>query len=218
MGINTLSCSIDDFYLSRADRTQLARQVHPLLQTRGVPGTHEWHWLQSVLQAVREGGAELRLPVFDKGRDDRKGTITAEVDTLVLEGWCLGVTAQPDNLLADPVNDLERDEDPQGIWRGYVNDQIRDHYESLWTQVDLWVHLRVPSFTQVVHWRTQQEQQLPASQRMSEPEILRFIQHYERLTRWLWASVPLGPGVVVRLDEAHQVAEFAASRATRITA
>jgi D-glycerate 3-kinase len=176
-----------------------------------VPGTHEWQWLQSVLQAVQVGGAQLRLPEFDKGRDDRKGTVTAQVDTLVLEGWCLGVIAQPDSLLVEPVNELERDEDPSGVWRGYVNEQIREHYESLWEHVDLWVHLRVPSFTQVVTWRTQQEQQLPASQRMSEPEILRFIQHYERLTRWLWASVPQGPGVVVSLDEAHQVADFSVS-------
>ena len=32
--------SIDDFYLSRQQRQHLANTVHPLLFTRGVPGTH----------------------------------------------------------------------------------------------------------------------------------------------------------------------------------
>ncbi|MFC3212746.1 hypothetical protein [Novosphingobium panipatense] len=33
--------SLDDLYLTRQERTQLARQVHPLFATRGVPGTHD---------------------------------------------------------------------------------------------------------------------------------------------------------------------------------
>ena len=33
--------SLDDLYLPKAERQRLAREVHPLLATRGVPGTHE---------------------------------------------------------------------------------------------------------------------------------------------------------------------------------
>src|SRR5690606_41673735 len=33
--------SIDDVYLTRAEREALARDVHPLLLTRGPPGTHD---------------------------------------------------------------------------------------------------------------------------------------------------------------------------------
>ena len=217
IAVGARACSIDDFYLSRADRHRLAQNVHPLLQTRGVPGTHEWQWLGEVLHSVRQGAAEVTLPVFDKGLDDRAGTVAAQVETLVLEGWCLGVTAQPDSMLTEPCNELEAQEDPQGFWRSYVNTQVRDHYEPLWRQVDLWVHLRVPGFAQVVTWRTQQEQQLPAEQRMSPPEIRRFVAHYERITRWLWASPPLGPGVVVTLDENHRAADFTASAAPQIS-
>src|SRR5699024_9400250 len=37
-----LACvSIDDFYLDLDARQRLARQVHPLLATRGPPGTHD---------------------------------------------------------------------------------------------------------------------------------------------------------------------------------
>ena len=144
-------------------------------------------------------------------------TVTDEVRTLVLEGWCLGVVPQPDKLLNEPCNALERAEDPDGTWRRYVNEQIREHYQPLWQFVDLWVHLRVPGFAQVVAWRTQQEQQLPPTRRMSTPAIARFIAHYERVTRWLWQSPPLGPGMVVRLDQDHNVAEFTASAADRIS-
>jgi len=38
-GVEVLS--LDDFYLGHAARLQLARDIHPLLATRGVPGTHD---------------------------------------------------------------------------------------------------------------------------------------------------------------------------------
>ena len=31
----------DDFYLTQAQRQDLAQQIHPLLKSRGVPGTHD---------------------------------------------------------------------------------------------------------------------------------------------------------------------------------
>ncbi|MDR2872569.1 MAG: kinase, partial [Xanthomonadaceae bacterium] len=40
-GLKAATLSTDDFYLTHADRRQLARTVHPLLATRGPPGTHD---------------------------------------------------------------------------------------------------------------------------------------------------------------------------------
>lgn len=40
-GLRSAVLSLDDFYLTRAARQALARQVHPLLVTRGPPGTHK---------------------------------------------------------------------------------------------------------------------------------------------------------------------------------
>lgn len=198
-------CSLDDFYLTRAQRLRLADEVHPLLATRGVPGTHDWQWLQRVLDAQREDNPKLQLPRFDKGLDDRAGVTDVQARTLVLEGWCLGVQPQPQADLLEPCNAMEHQMDSQGVWRRWVNEMIEAHYVDLWRQVDFWIHLRVPSFTQVQQWRSEQEQQLPAAQRMTEAEIGNFIAHYERLTRWMWASPMMGPGMVVQLDESHQV-------------
>ena len=40
-GLKAIDLSIDDFYHSRQSRLSLANKVHPLLETRGVPGTHD---------------------------------------------------------------------------------------------------------------------------------------------------------------------------------
>jgi D-glycerate 3-kinase len=212
------ACSLDDFYLTRDDRARLARDAHPLLQTRGVPGTHDWQWLSDVLAAVQAGAGEVRVPQFDKALDDRSGTVAVDADMLVLEGWCLGVEPQPLSALEAPCNSLESAEDEQAKWRLWVNAQIADHYLALWSQVDLWVHLRVPGFTQVRQWRTQQEHQLPESSRMNSAQIERFIAHYERLTRWLWQQPAPGPGFVVDLDEAHNVVRVTAESSATFNA
>jgi len=194
----------------------LAREVHPLLRTRGVPGTHDCDWLRDVLQSVHSGQRSLRIPQFDKGLDDRVETLSATADMLILEGWCVGVAPQPEDLLAQPCNALERNEDPQGVWRRWVNAQITLRYQPLWSHVDLWLHLRVPGFAQVVAWREQQERSLPSAQRMSKLELERFIAHYERLTRWQWHHPARGPGMLIQLDAQHGVAGVTISAGTVI--
>lgn len=195
--------SLDDYYLSAQARRVLAGEVHPLLSTRGVPGTHDHRRLRDDLLSVRSGRALSTLPTFDKGRDEPGEDRQTQAERLVLEGWCLGVEAQREAHLQTPVNALEAEEDPAGRWRHWVNQQIADHYHGLWQCVDFWVHLRVPGFEQVLKWRTQAENELPAAQRMSETELVRFISHYERITRHLWATPPRGPGLVVQIDEHH---------------
>src|SRR5689334_11864372 len=55
-GLRTVVLSIDDFYRTRAERQGLAREVHPLLETRGVPGTHDVALARHVLARLRELG------------------------------------------------------------------------------------------------------------------------------------------------------------------
>lgn len=207
-GLSVRAASIDDFYLSRQRRTELAARVHPLLQTRGVPGTHDTKVLSEVLTGVSAGSARIGLPRFDKGLDDCVDSLPLEsVDVLILEGWCMGVKAEPLEALAAPCNELERTEDAQGVWRNWVNERISQDYEPLWSQVDFWLHLRVPSFAQVMSWRSEQEQQIPADQRMTSVQIARFIKHYERLTRWMLESEVMAPGLSINLDASHRVAQ-----------
>lgn len=208
-GIGAMAVSLDDFYLTQAERVALADAVHPLLRTRGVPGTHDTRWLGQVITSMQghqgQQPVELKLPEFDKGRDDRAGQRDLTCELLVLEGWCLGVRAQPAEQLREPINALERWQDGEGIWRTWVNEQIARHYEPLWQQVDYWLQLRPPSFAQVLQWRGEQEQQIAPAQRMDAAALQRFIDHYERLTRWQWDSPARSPGLAVSLAANHRV-------------
>ncbi|HEX4847424.1 MAG TPA: kinase, partial [Novosphingobium sp.] len=74
-GLRVARLSLDDLYLTRAERIALGQSVHPLLATRGVPGTHDVALGLEVIAALERGKAAA-LPRFDKGRDDRADPAT----------------------------------------------------------------------------------------------------------------------------------------------
>lgn len=194
-GVATAVLSIDDLYHTKAVREELGRTVHPLLATRGVPGTHDVALGLKLLDELAQGRPAL-LPRFDKGVDDRAPLdqwerAPADTRLLILEGWCVGARPQSEAALLPPVNDLERDEDPTGAWRHHVNDQLAGPYRALFDRLDALILLAAPGFEIVLRWRIQQEQALRArGQGMNDAQIARFIQHYERLTRHILGDMP----------------------------
>jgi D-glycerate 3-kinase len=189
--------------------------VHPLLRTRGVPGTHDTklgiHTLHDLAQAKK-----VKLPRFDKARDDRRPeaaweTIEAPVDLVLFEGWCVGAKPQGLEALTQPINALEANEDVDGRWRRYVNDALGGEYQRLFAKIDLLVLLAAPSFDVVFKWRTQQEEELRSQTQgdrsgvMSDAQIARFIQHYERLTKHVLIEMPPRADLVIRLGEDRAV-------------
>ncbi len=211
-GARVAACSLDDFYLTHARRHALAAAVHPLLATRGVPGTHDVGALQQALIGLGRPGT-VALPMFDKGSDDplpasRWRRVVAPVDVVVLEGWCVGALPQPAAELTQPVNALERDEDPDGVWRRYVNDALAGASAKLWRRLDALVFLQVPDLAAVRRWRAQQELALPEARRMDSTRIARFVAHYERLTRWMLETTPDRAELTVVLDRDHELADL----------
>lgn len=220
-GLAVVSLSIDDFYLPHRERARLAKDVHPLLLTRGVPGTHEIDRALALHCALAGAGPgdKTSLPAFDKSRDDRvpsehEPIVWGRADILLLEGWCVGAIAQTPAALDEPVNALERDQDKAGIWRRYVNAQLEGPYRNLFEQLDLLAFLKAPNFEQVHAWRREQEVKLAATllaQRrdlvssavMDDAALDRFIMHYERLTRHILAEMHRRADVVVELDNAR---------------
>ncbi|TAM60210.1 MAG: kinase [Rhodanobacter sp.] len=206
--------SLDDFYYARSEREVLAQQVHPLLRTRGVPGTHEIELLLSVLAALPQ--ASPRLPVthprFDKGRDTRVPPsrwprITQPPKLVIVEGWALGIRPQLQAALATPVNALERTEDPDGSWRHWVNKQLRG-YQPLWRKFDALIVLQAPSWDIVRQWRGEQEQVLLARRAplaMDAAAMKRFLAHFERLSRHALATLPALADSCVEYDTARKV-------------
>ena len=216
-GIKASTLSIDDLYLTKAARQSLAATVHPLLATRGVPGTHDIALGAAVLEAFLAGEPDLRLPRFDKARDDREPAdcwpaAAAPLDVLLFEGWCVGAPPQPPEALDAPVNALEANEDQGGHWRRLVNDALAGPYRALFDRIDMLVMLVAPGFEAVSAWRELQEQKLRArtlDERagggMSPAEIGRFVAHYERLTRHMLAVMPQAADVVVTLGADHGI-------------
>ena len=64
--------SIDDFYKTRKERISLSKRVHPMLLTRGVPGTHDINLMLNFFKKVKSKNFKrLKLPTFNKAIDDR---------------------------------------------------------------------------------------------------------------------------------------------------
>ena len=215
-----LALSIDDFYFGRADRQRLARRVHPLLATRGVPGTHDVALLMRTLDALGAARADrpAALPRFDKGRDTRIAPsrwrrVTRPPALIVLEGWCVGVPPQAAGVLRRPLNILERDEDREGRWRAWVNDQLCAKYVALWRRFDRLVMLQAPSYAVVTRWRDEQElarRRRKAPRALSPVALGRFLMHYERLSRQALRELPARADLRIVLDARRRVRRIVA--------
>jgi len=213
---STLVMSIDDFYLTKEQRKQLSIEMHPLLVTRGVPGTHDIGLLNSVFDHAKQS-CEFSVPVFDKSIDDRASEsefqlIQSAVDILILEGWCVGLSAQTDEQIKTPINNLERDEDSSGIWRFMVNEALKQQYKPVFDRLDYQIFLQAPSFECVYDWRLLQEQKMverlkrqgkDTSGALNKSQITRFISHYQRLTEHALNSMPARSNCVLSLNKDH---------------
>jgi len=213
--LNTVHFSIDDFYLTRLERSKLADDIHPLLATRGVPGTHDLALLKQVLADLISGAVSTTIPVFNKAKDDRypadKWNLTkGAVDIIVFEGWCLGAAPQTEHELLRPLNRLEAEEDLDLRWRRYVNHQLQEIYPEIFNFVDTWLMLKAPSFDCVFKWRLEQENKLresipEPSKLMSDHEIKRFIQHYQRITEHTLETLPAKVDYLFELDTQREI-------------
>lgn len=209
-GQRVATLSLDDLYRTRVERQRLAAEVHPLFATRGVPGTHDVVLGLVTLDKLSRGEA-APLPRFDKAADDRAPEEAWPLapdgtQVLLLEGWCLG--ARPQGDVTVPVNALEAVEDPDAVWRSHANSALAGEYQALFARIDLLVLLAAPGWDIVERWREQQEAELRArggARVMSPEEVTRFIQHYERLTRWILAEMPQRADLTVRLGENREV-------------
>lgn len=188
--------SLDDFYLPSAKRKKLAEEVHPLLATRGVPGTHDIEALNNVLTKLANNEVGFSIPKFNKGTDEpcKESTwykVDKPVDIVLLEGWCWGTMPQTTEQLKLPVNELEFHKDSDAVWRNYVNEQLIEKYQPLYKKMNYWLVLQAPSFDCVYKWRLEQEEKLKArmsnlseaqSKIMNPEQILNFTQYFQRLS------------------------------------
>lgn len=213
--------SLDDYYLTQAERSSLADQIHPLLKTRGVPGTHDVSLILKTFSALRSGKA-ISVPRFNKANDERMADsdwhqIEADTDVLIFEGWCVGITAQDHEDLLRPANALEHDEDKNHQWRSFVNRQLESDYADIFAQLDFLIAVQAPSFDCVFEWRMLQEEKMIArlkeagediSNTLNAAQIERFISHYQRLTEHAFDIMPSHADCVLYLNSDHSCREL----------
>ena len=209
--------SLDDFYLTKNERNLLASQEHPLLCTRGVPGTHDTGMLLTKLSGLlhQTENQQIKIPKFNKSDDERASegnwsTVKGSVDAIFMDGWFVGATPLDPKMLEDPINELEKTEDITREWRKFINKQLSGNYQKIFSQINFLIFLEAPSFSQIYGWRKLQEEKLrkrspTAHGLMDDDQLFRFIQHYERLTQHCLAILPELADVIFLLDSDHRI-------------
>lgn len=207
-GLNIVVLSIDDFYHGKRERNALAKNIHPLLATRGPPGTHDVALACKVLDKLKHG-KPVRIPRFDKISDTRLSPsrwsqVNTRVDLLILEGWFLLADPEEQSALIKLINSLEHQQDKDGVWRHYCNQALKG-YGMIWQRIGRSLFLQGPGFEQVKYWRWQQEQSLQAAnpnrKTMTKKEVEAFILLFERTSRNVFQQLPDKADRIVRLDK-----------------
>ena len=206
-----MSVSIDDYYFSKNKRLQLSKQIHPLLQTRGVPGTHDLDKLSKHISQFSKKKFPIIIPVFDKLSDDltKKKISINKADILLLEGWCCGCLPIDNKYLFKNINKLETDLDKNNIWRNFYNNKLQNDYKKIFKLFDLKIYMQPPSFKYVYKWRADQERRnLSKSvnkKYMNKKQLDKFIQHYEKITKWMMKTMPAEADMLIKVNKNQMI-------------
>ena len=216
--LNVFRISIDDFYKTRKERISLSKRVHPMLLTRGVPGTHDINMMLNFFKKSKSKKFKrLKLPTFNKAIDDRFSkkhwyNLKKKPDVIIFEGWCVGAKSENNNTLKKTINSMEITKDRKQIWRKYVNDQLKSKYKKLYSQLNCLIYLKAKDFSLLQKWRLKQERKLWIKSKkssntkiMSKEDVLSFMQTYQRVTQNMFRYMPKYASIIINLNSNHQI-------------
>ena len=214
--LNVFRISIDDFYKTRKERINLSKRVHPMLLTRGVPGTHDINMMLNFFRNSKSKKFKrLKLPTFNKAIDDRFNKkkwydLKKRPDVIIFEGWCVGAKSEKNSSLRKTINSMEKTKDQKQIWRKYVNQQLKSKYKKLYSQLNCLIYLKAKNFSLLQKWRLKQERKLGVKSKvkskiMSKADVLNFMQTYQRITQNMFRNMPKYASVIFNLNSNHQI-------------
>ena len=216
--LDVFRISIDDFYKTRKERISLSKRIHPMLMTRGVPGTHDINMMLNFFKKSKSKKFKrLKLPIFNKSIDDRFSKkhwydLKKKPDVIIFEGWCVGAKSEKNNTLKKTINLMEKTKDQKQIWRKYVNDQLKSKYKKLYSQLNCLIYLKAKDFSLLQKWRLKQERKLWVKSKknlntkiMSKDNVLTFMQTYQRVTQNMFKYTPKYASVIINLNSNHQI-------------
>ena len=214
--LNVFRISIDDFYKTRKERINLSKRVHPMLLTRGVPGTHDINMMLNFFRNSKSKKFKrLKLPTFNKAIDDRFNKkkwydLKKRPDVIIFEGWCVGAKSEKNLTLKKTINSMEKIKDQKQVWRKYVNHQLKSKYKNLYSQLNCLIFLKAKNFSLLQKWRLKQERKLGVKSKvkskiMSKADVLNFMQTYQRITQNMFRNMPKYSSIIINLNSNHQI-------------
>ena len=197
--------SIDDFYLSTYQRKQLAKKLKTnLFDTRGVPCTHNLKLLIETVDKLKRNNFPVYIPIFDKVTDNKKkhNRKVNKADLIILEGWCVGSKPIDPLYLKKNINDLEKINDPDMIWRTAYNQSLVE-YQKLFNKFNYYIFIKLPNWQYVINWKYKQELDLRSlrSDNHLKKKLFLFIQYYEKLSKWMSFTSPDICNALITLDK-----------------
>jgi len=198
--------SMDDFYLSKKQRTQLSKNIHPLFLTRGVPGTHDLGLMNKKIKQILNKEFPIYLPIFDKVSDTRKRTYkkVLKADVIIFEGWCAGAQPVDLNYLQKNFNNLEKHKDKNFIWRNSYNKYLNE-YQKIFSKFNYFIYFQFNHWDHVLNWKYKQELELRDKKKdlALKKYLKEFVQYYEKVSKWMHLKVPKYCNILIKLDT-HQ--------------
>ena len=209
--LSVVSFSLDDIYLSKKSRLKLSKEVHPLLITRGVPGTHDVKKGIKILKSLVSNNIHKTvIPIFSKLDDDIATkdnwvTFNGTPDFIIFDGWCVGAEAQPEKNWKSPINKLEKKHDIDGKWSRWVNKQLAECYQELFNIFDLSIYIKSKSFDQIIKNRWEQEKSnlsiagknVKTEHLKSFNDVYNFTMHFERITKEMESYMPIKSDILL---------------------
>ena len=216
--LKVFKISVDDFYKTRKDRLLLSKKVHPMLLTRGVPGTHDINIMLNFFKKIKSKKFKnLKVPSFNKAVDDRFTkkywhNIKERPDVIIFEGWCIGAKPEKNSSLKRSINSMEKTNDTKLVWRKFVNQQLKSKYKNLYSQLNCLIYLKTKNFKLLQKWRLKQEHKLwlktkktSKNKIMSKGDVINFMQTYQRITENMFRTMPKYASIVMHLNSNHQI-------------
>ena len=216
--LKVFKISIDDFYKTRKERLNLSKKIHPMLVTRGVPGTHDIKMMLNFFKKAKSKKfKKIYLPNFNKAVDDRFPkknwyNIKEQPDIIIFEGWCVGAKSELNKTLKKPINSMEKINDQKFIWRKYVNLQLKTKYKELYSQLNCMIYLKAKNFSLLQKWRLKQEHKLGLKNKksighkiMNKGDVINFMHTYQRITENMFKKMPKYASIILNLNSNHQI-------------
>ena len=219
LGHETLPLSIDDLYLTYAQRQALLARDERLIW-RGPPGTHDVALGVETLEAIASAasGEAVSIPQFDKslhgGQGDRSAARSVLSPTIVLfEGWFVGAKPLPASTFESGSLPTPIHTPADGQFAKDCNERLRQ-YLPLWDFLDDLIVLYPRDYRLSERWRQEAERKMKAAGKsgLSDAEITDFVTYFWKALHPELFITPLthceGTSLVVYIESDHSVGDL----------